>query len=183
VAGLFSNQDLAAADNAKLLANILGWTLQPGGAVLFDDSHQGAVDYYDAKAFYKDPRLRRTLWWLVLLWFTFVLGIQRFRGHLPEKQSADVTAFVASSGDFFASAVTPPTAGARLLTNFFNSIHRRIGTREDGSPVWDWLYAQAAVNRSEVSELQELQARISSGRRFSLPRLQSLLSELQGKIV
>jgi hypothetical protein len=183
VAGLFSNQDLAAADNARLLANVIGWSLEPGGAVIFDDSHQGAVDYYDAKAFYKDPRLHRTLWWLVLLWLVFVLGIQRFRGHAPDRQAADVTAFIGSSGEFFASAVAPTTAGARLLDNFFNSIHRRLGTREDGTPVWDWLSAQAAISRNEVSELQELRDRIRSGRRFSLPKLQNLLSELQGKTV
>jgi hypothetical protein len=183
VAGLFSNRDLGSADNAKLLANLIGWSLEPGGAVIFDDAHQGAVDYYDAKAFYKDPRLHRTLWWLVLLWLVFVLGIQRFRGHLPGRQSADVTAFVASSGDFFASALTPPTAGARLLANFFNSIHRRLGTREDGTPEWEWLSSQASVSRDAVGELQELQIRIQSGRRFNLPRLQNLLSELQGKII
>jgi hypothetical protein len=183
VAGLFSNRDLGSADNAKLLANVIGWSLEPGGAVIFDDAHQGAVDYYDAKAFYKDPRLHRTLWWLVLLWLVFVLGIQRFRGHLPDRQSADVTAFVGSTGDFFASALTPPTAGMRLLANFFNSIHRRLGTREDGSPVWDWLSSQAAVSRDAVKELQELQTRIQSGRRFDLPRLQNLLSQLQGKII
>ena len=182
VAGLFSNRDLGSADNAKLLANVIGWTLEPGGAVIFDDAHQGAVDYYDAKAFYKDPRLHSTLWWLVLLWFVFVLGIQRFRG-LPHRQTADVTAFVSSSGDFFASALTPPTAGARLLANFFNALHRRLGTREDGSPVWDWLSSQAAVSRDDVRELKELQTRIQSGRRFNLPRLQNLLSRLQGKIV
>jgi hypothetical protein len=183
VAGLFSNRDLGSADNAKLLANLIGWSLEPGGAVIFDDAHQGAVDYYDAKAFFKDPRLHRTLWWLVLLWLAFVLGIQRFRGHLPGRQSSDVTAFVGSSGDFFASALTPATAGARLLANFFDSIHRRLGTREDGSPVWDWLSSQASVSRDALRELQELQIRIESRRRFNLPRLQNLLSQLRGKII
>jgi hypothetical protein len=183
VAGLFSNRDLGSADNAKLLANVIGWSIEPGGAVIFDDAHQGAVDYYDVKAFYKDPRLHRTLWWLVLLWFVFVLGIQRFRGQLPEQQTADVTTFVGSSGEFFASALTPATAGARLLANFFNSIHRRLGTREDGSPEWNWLASQAAVSRDDVRELQELQTRMQSGRRFDLPRLQNLLSRMQRKIL
>ncbi len=183
VAGLFSNRELGSADNAKLLANVIGWSLEPGGAVIFDDAHQGAVDYYDAKAFYKDPRLHRTLWWLVFLWFVFVLGIQRFPGHPAGRQAVDVTALVSSSGDYFASTVTPPTAGARLLANFFNSIHRRLGSREDGSPVWDWLLSQAAVTRNEVRELQKLQTRLQSGRRFNLPRLQNLLSQLQGKII
>ncbi len=183
VAGLFSNRDLGSADNAKFLANIIGWSLEPGGAVIFDDAHQGAVDYYDAKAFYKDPRLHRTLGWLVFLWFVFVLGIQRFRGRPRDRLAADVTAFVDSSGDFFASTLTPAMAGARLLSNFFNSIHRRLGTREDDSAVWEWLALQTAVSRGDVARLRELQARIQSGRRFDLPGLQNLLSELQGKIV
>jgi hypothetical protein len=183
VAGLFSNRDIGSADNAKLLANVIGWSLEPGGAVIFDDAHQGAVDYYDAKAFYADPRLHRTLGWLVLLWFVFVLGIQRFRGQPSDRPVADVTAFVSSSGDFFASTLTPATAGGRLLGNFFNSIHRRLGTREDGSPAWEWLSSQASVSRSDVLELQELHTRIQSGRRFNLLRLQSLLSQLQGKII
>ena len=35
----------------------------------------------------------------------------------------------------------------------------------------------------EVDELRDLHGRIEAGRRFSLERLQNLLSELQGKIV
>jgi uncharacterized protein DUF4350 len=183
VAGLFSNRNLASADNAQLLANVIGRSLEPGSAVIFDDAHQGAVDYYDAKAFFKDPRLHHTLGWLVLVWFAFVLGIQRLRARPPDNPIADVTALVGGSGDFFASALTPATAAARLLANFFNSIHRRLGVTEDGSPAWDWLSSQASVSASEVDELRELQSRIAAGRRFSLPRLQNLLSELQGKIV
>jgi hypothetical protein len=49
--------------------------------------------------------------------------------------------------------------------------------------VWDWLSSQAAVSRDDVRELQELRTRIQSGRRFNLPRLQNLLSQLQGKII
>jgi hypothetical protein len=182
VAGLFSNRDIGSADNAKLLANIIGWSLEPGAAVIFDDAHQGAVDYYDAKAFYADPRLHRTLGWLVLLWLVFVLGIQRLKGHPGTRHPADVTAFVSSSGDFFASTLTPVAAGSRLLANFFNSINRRIGAREDGSPAWEWLSAQAAVSRSDIEELQKLRTRIQAGRRFNLSQLQNLLSQLQGKI-
>jgi hypothetical protein len=183
VAGLFSNRDIGSADNAKLLSNIIAWSLKPGGALIFDDMHQGAVGYYDAKAFYADPRLHRTIGWLVLLWFAFVLGIQRLRGPLNEGRPADITAFVSRSGDFFASTVTPATAGSRLLANFFNSIHRRRGAREDGSPAWEWLSSQATVDLREVSQLRQLQARIQSGRRFNLPRLQNLLSQIRGKII
>jgi hypothetical protein len=183
VAGLFGNQNIGSADNATLLANIIGWSLKPGGTVIFDDAHQGAVDYYDAKAFYADPRLHRTLAWLVLLWFVFVLGLQRLRAHASDRQAADVTAFVGRSGEFFASTLTPAAAGGRLLANFFNSIHRRLGAREDGSPTWEWLASQAAISPADVVALQELQTRIHKGGRVNLSRLQNLLSQLQGKIL
>jgi hypothetical protein len=149
--------------------------------VIFDDVHQGAVGYFDAKAFYADPRLHRTIGWLVLLWFIFVLGIQRLNARPDDWRPADVTAFLGRSGEFLASSVAPATAGTRLLANFFNSIRRRLGLPEDGAPTWEWLSSQGAVTRGELSELQELHERIQAGRRFNLPRLQNLLNQLRGK--
>ncbi|HEX3397252.1 MAG TPA: DUF4350 domain-containing protein [Steroidobacteraceae bacterium] len=183
VAGLFSNREIGIADNAKLLSNIVAWSLKDRGAVIFDDAHQGSVSYYDAKAFYADPRLHRTLAWLVLVWLVFVLGVQRLRAHIDRWRPADITAFVSTSGDFFAASVTPAAAGSRLLANFFNAIRRRLGAAEDGVPMWEWLAAQATVSLNEVQELRDLHRQIQQGRRFDLTRLQNLLSLLQGKII
>ncbi len=182
VAGLFSNRDIGSRDNARLLANTLGWALGPGGTVIFDDGHQGAVDYYDAKAFFADPHLHRTIAWLVLLWFVFVLGVQRLQRGGNPWQPVDVTAFVATSGDFMASALTPLAAGARLLANFFNAIRRRLRLREDGTPVWDWLAHQAAVSAEDLADLRAFTERIGAGQRVDLLRLQNLLSRVQGNI-
>jgi hypothetical protein len=183
VAGLFSNREIGKADNAKFLSNLVAWSLHEGGAVMFDDAHQGSVGYYDAKAFYADPRLHRTLAWLVLLWLVFIVGVQRLRAHVGKWRPADVTAFVSTSGDFFAAALTPAAAAKRMLANFFNSIRRRLGAAEDGGPMWEWLASQASVALHEVEELRELQRRVQDGRRFDLSRLQNLLSLLQGKII
>jgi hypothetical protein len=183
VAGLFSNREIGEVDNAKFLANLVAWSLREGGVVIFDDAHQGLVSYYDAKAFYADPRLHRTLAWLVLLWLVFVLGVQRLRAHVNRWRPADVTAFVGTSGDFFASALTPAAAANRMLANFFNSIRRRLGVAEDGTPMWEWLAAQATVPLADVTELRELQRQVQDGKRFDLTRLQNLLSLLQGKII
>jgi hypothetical protein len=49
--------------------------------------------------------------------------------------------------------------------------------------MWEWLAAQAAVSPDEVQELREIDRQIRQGRRFHLPRLQNLLSSLQGKII
>jgi hypothetical protein len=183
VAGLFSNRDIGKADNAQLLSNIVAWSLKPGGRVLFDDVHQGAVDYYDAKAFFADARLHRSIGWLVLLWFVFVLGVQRLQPHIGNWRPVDVTAFVGISGEFFAATLTPAAAGARLLANFFSDIRRRLGYGADLEAAWQWLSAQAGVSARDLLELRELQEKIRGGRRFDLLQLQNLLVKLQGKII
>jgi hypothetical protein len=182
VASIFSNELIGEQDNARLLSNIIAWSRSPSGVVIFDDAHQGSVSYYDAKAFFADPRLHRTVGWIVLLWFVFVLGVQHLRRRNSDWNPADVTAFIGTSGEFFAATLTPAAAGARLLANFFNPIRRRLALREDGTPVWDWLSAQAGVSANELSELRRLQDRIRSGRRVDLIRLQNLLSGLQGNL-
>ncbi|MGB6309300.1 MAG: DUF4350 domain-containing protein [Steroidobacteraceae bacterium] len=183
VASIFSNQLIGQADNSRLLSNLIAWSVQKGSAVIFDDAHQGAVNYYDAKAFFADPRLHRSLGWIVLLWLLLVLGVQPLRSRSREWNPVDVTAFVAMSGEFFASALPPQTAAARLFANFFNFIRRRLDLPEDGAPVWEWLSAQAGVARGELSELRRLHDRLQAGRRVDLPRLQTLLSQLQGSLL
>jgi hypothetical protein len=183
VASIFSNQLIGELDNARLLSNLIAWSVRNGGAVIFDDAHQGSVSYYDAKEFFADSRLHRSLGWIVFLWFVFVLGVQRLRARSRDWNPIDVTGFVSMSGEFFASALPPAAAGARLLENFFNSIRRRLSLRQDGSPVWEWLSTQAGVGFSELSELRRLHDRIQAGRRVDLLRLQSLLSQLQGNLL
>jgi hypothetical protein len=181
-AGVFSNANIVAGDNGQLLSNLLAWSLKPGGSVLFDDAHQGAVNYYDAKAFFADPRLHRTLAWLVFLWFVFVLGIQRLRTHTHDWRPIDITAFIGVSGEFLASATTPMAAAARLMANFFNLIRRRLSMREDGTPEWEWLAAQPRVESGEVRVLRDWYARVQAGKSVNLVKLQQLLCQLQEKI-
>jgi hypothetical protein len=183
VAGLFSNQNIGTKDNARLLSNIVGWSLVPGGRFIFDDVHQGAAKYYDANAFFADARLHRTLGWLVLLWFVFVLGVQHLSAGTHHWRPHDITAFIATSGEFFASTITPVAAAARLLANFFNGVRRRLGLPEDGAPLWEWLATQATVPAGDVEQLQQMQQRIAAGRRVDLPQLQNLLVKVQGKIL
>jgi hypothetical protein len=182
-AGLFSNRDIGKADNARLLSNIIARSIKPGGHVLFDDVHQGAVDYYDAKAFFADARLHRSIGWLVLLWFVFVLGMQTLQPHIGNWRPVDVTAFVRTSGEFFAATLTPTAAGARLMTNFFDDVRRRVGFGEIAGAAWQWLSAQAGVSARDLARLQDFQEKIRDGKRFDLLQLQNLLVKLQGKIV
>lgn len=183
VASAFSNRAIGEAGNARFLANIVAWCRSIHGAVIFDDAHQGAVGYYDPKAFFADPRLHRTLGWVLLLWFVFVLGAQTFRMQEARWRPLDVTAFVGATGDFFAGALSPSVTAERLLANFFNSLRHRLALSEDGTPVWDWLAAQAGVSADELAELRLQHAKAEAGQSVDLVRLQSLLSRMQGALV
>src|SRR2546430_10771055 len=76
---LFSNRALGLADNARLLADIVGATVRPKGAVLFDDEHQGLAAAYDPAKFYNDPRLYGTIGVLAAVWLVWGLGGTRPR--------------------------------------------------------------------------------------------------------
>jgi len=183
VASIFSNGAIGERDNARLLSNLIAWSRGSAGAVIFDDAHQGVVSYYDAKAFFADSRLHRTLAWITLLWFVFVLGVQRLRTRSADWNPVDVTAFLGSSGEFFAATLTPAAVGARLLANFFNSIRGRLGSTQDGTPEWEWLSGHAGVSARDLAELQRLHDRVRTGQSVDLVRLQNLIVQLQGSVI
>jgi hypothetical protein len=178
----FGNRELDQADNAVLLSNIIAWSRAERGRVIFDDAHQGLVDFYDAARFFGDPRLHRTLWWIVLLWLVFVLGPQRLRSAPELWHSVDETALIEASGRFFSVAVDPADARRELFSNFFNTLRRRLGLPEDGEPVWEWLNERAPLNSAQRRELRALYAQVYAGQRMSLKRLHNHLSNLQGHL-
>jgi len=178
----FSNRELDQADNALLLSNIIAWSRREHGRVIFDDAHQGLVDFYDASRFFADPRLHRTLWWIVLLWLLFVLGPQRMRRTPDGWHSVDETALIEASGRFFAAAVDERDAQRELFSNFFNALRRRLGLPEDGEPVWQWLDGRAPLSSQQRRELRALYARVCAGQPMNLKRLHNHLSNLQGHL-
>jgi hypothetical protein len=178
----FSNRELDQADNAVLFSNIIAWSRREQGRVIFDDAHQGLVDFYDAARFFADPRLHRTLWWIVLLWLVFVLGPQRMRRTADGWHSVDETALIEASGRFFSVAVDAADARRELFSNFFNVLRRRLGLPENGEPVWEWLDARAPLNSQQRRELRALYARVCAGQRMNLKRLHNYLSTVQGHL-
>jgi hypothetical protein len=182
VTSAFANRQIALANNARLLSNIISWSRAPAGRVLFDDAHQGLVDFYDPQAFYRDPRLHRTLLWGVLLWLAFVLGPVRLPSAYSPWRPVDESALIDASGRFFSVAVSPREAARRLLENFFDQLRRRLALPQDGEPLWDWLDAQAGFSERERVLLRDFYARVYAGERIDLARLHNLLSELKGKL-
>lgn len=182
VASLFDNALIGERDNARLLANLIGVSRSSAGHVIFDDDHQGAVDYYDPKAFFHDPRLHRTILWIVLAWLLFVLGWQRLRPAADPWHPADITSFIGATGGFFANTLAPATVAARLLENFERTVRHRSGLCADGSSVWSWLEAHSQTRGPALEELKRLRAKLEAGRRVDLVRLQTLMSRILGAL-
>jgi hypothetical protein len=178
----FTNGEIDHADNARLLANIIGWARTSAGRVLFDDAHQGLSDFYDPRAFFADPRLHHTLWWIVLLWLAFVLGPLPLRDAFSPWRPVDETALIDAGGRFYSHAVGPQQAARRLFENFFNRLRRRLNLAQTGEPLWDWLGTQAVLTGEQRALLQSLYARMCAEERVDLARLQNLLTDLQGKL-
>lgn len=179
---ILSNKLLGEDDNARLLANIVRWSLQDGGKVIIDDAHQGLVAFYDPAAFFGDARLHATLWWLLGLWLLFVLGSQRLRPARSNWNPVDITAFVRATGGFMARVMRPATVGQQMIANFFNDVRKRLGLPADGAPVWDWLSAQPVVSQRDVERLQSLHAKLRQGRRVDLSKLHNLLIRLRAAL-
>jgi Domain of unknown function (DUF4350) len=181
-AAAFSNAQIAQADNARLLANIIAWSRAPAGRVIFDDAHQGLVDFYDPQAFFSDPRLHDTLWWILLLWLVWVLGSQTLRSQEGVLRPVDETALIEASGRFYGAQVSAHEAATRLLANFFDEIHRRLRQAQDGSPPWQWLAEQSAVAPATLAALRDCHARLQAGGRVNPGYVQNLLAQIRRSI-
>jgi hypothetical protein len=180
-ASLFTNAVIGKADNARLFSNIIAWSVRPGGQVIFDDGHQGALDEYNAAQFFADPRLHATLLWLVALWLAWVLAAQPLRASAIHATSLDEGAMLRVTARFFAGVVRPVAGAQWLLDEFFDRLRRRHGLVHSSSPPWDWLATQAGVDDGPLAELRALHARTQAGERVNLVRLQQLLSLISGR--
>ncbi len=174
----FSNAAVALTDNARFLSNIIAWSLGPGGAVVFDDAHQGETAFYDGKAFFADPRLHRTLSWIVLLWLAFVLGPLPLRATRRAWQPLDETAYIEGSARYFAAVVPANDAAQRLIEDFLGGLRERLRL-EDQASTWPWLEAQAHIPAAQLRALQAMYASACAGERLSLTRVQNLLARLK----
>lgn len=182
-ASVASNAEIDQRDNAQWLGNIIRWGRSDTGRVIFDDMHQGLSAYYDPRAFFADPRLHRTLGWLLLLWLAFVLGPLPLRSAHSPWTPMDESALVEASGRFYSAAVPRREAARRLLENFFNRLRRRLDLPENGAPLWEWLRTQSRVPERQRQQLQDLFGEVQTGARVDLTRLQRLLAQIQGNIV
>jgi hypothetical protein len=180
-ADLFSNGALGTADNARLLANIVSANLRPGGAVLFDDLHQGLTAGYDPQEFYEDPRLYLTIGIVVALWLTWVLGSLSLR---PPEVSPAVpreAELVRATGGFLARVLHSSVGARRMFDLFF----RRLGanspsSRDDTHPPWEAVERHLrAADPAVLRQLRIWYADAQASRRVPLDRLHNLMRQVE----
>ncbi len=173
----FSNAGMVFTGNARFLANIIAWSRGPGGAVVFDDAHEGLTAFYDARAFFADPRLHATLGWIVILWLIFVVGSQPLRAQPPLWQPLDETAYIEGSARYLAAVVEPGDAARRMIEDFLGELAGHSG--DTGIDAWQRLDAEPGLSNAERAALRACYARARAGKRVSLTRLQNLLAQLR----
>jgi hypothetical protein len=181
---IFTNRALGLADNARLLANILGANLGAGGSVLFDDIHQGLSATYDPAKFYRDRRLYYTLGILIAVWLTWVLGSTRLAwpsraGTLrPVLRDAEL---IRVTGGFFARVLRPDAAARRTFELFFQRLYAQVPRARgaDGMP-WSYLERHSRVDLAEVRQLRDWYAEACASRRVPLLPLHNLIVRIDG---
>jgi len=179
---VFTNRALGLADNARLLANIVSTALAPGGAVLFDDEHQGLSAAYDPAKFYRDARLYATLAVLGAVWLIWVLGSTQLRPARLRLSTPRETELVRATGLFLARVLRPAAAARRLFEHFFRTLRRLRRAGEADEPPWEWLAQHPRLAAADVRQLRDWYGAACSGGRVPLTRLHNLLVRTERRL-
>src|SRR5581483_508707 len=164
---------LGLADNAKLLADMVGVTVASKGAVLFDDLHQGLSAAYDPAKLYSDSRLYATVGILAVVWLCWVLGSTQLRLPGSRASAPREAELVQVTGSFLARVLTPDAGAMGLFEHFF----RRIG-RDEGAPPWGLLEGHPGVATADVRQLQRWYADAQAARAVPLVPLHNLMMKI-----
>jgi hypothetical protein len=180
---LFTNRALGLESNARLLANIVGLSLGPKGAVLFDDLHQGLGSGYDPDKFYSDRRLYETVAILAALWLCWVLGSTRLRLSPSRVSMPREAELVQVTGGFLARVLKSDAGALGLFEHFFKRLveHLPAGNTH-GSPPWELLEIHPRVTAVEVRQLRDWYEDARGRRSVPLVRLHNLIRKIDRQI-
>lgn len=180
---LFSNAQLAEADNARLMANIISRSLGPKGAVIFDDMHQGITELYDEKAFFKDSRLHNTLWFIFAFWVLYVVGhTNRIAPVAPSRKQPRVVDFVEAVAHLFARRLSPVASARLLYSQFFDWIRLRYSLPTNGRPVWQLLETTERLDKQDIAELKKNYAELEHNKKVNLVKLVNRMQKIRSAL-
>jgi hypothetical protein len=166
---LFTNQALGLGDNARLLSNIVAANLGPGGAVLFDDVHQGLGADYDPAKFYRDPRLHVSIAIVAALWLSWVLGATKLRIPTARTAAPREADLVRATGGFLARVLTPAAAARRMFDHFLQGRS------------WELLERQPRIAAADVRQLRLWYSQLGRSR-VPLIRLHNLMVKINRQL-
>jgi uncharacterized protein DUF4350 len=179
---LFTNRAIGLDDNATLFANVVAASVADGGAVLFDDVHQGLGAAYDPQKFYRDHRLHSTLIILLALWLAWVLGSTRLRVPRVRTAAPREADLVRATGGFLARVLTSDQAARRMFENFVQRLSSPAVAADATFSAWAYLERHPRVRAADVEQLQRWYADACAGQRVPLPRLHNLIVRISRQI-
>jgi hypothetical protein len=184
---LFANRNLAMADNARLLANLVAISAtgddKHGGSVVFDDMHQGDSKLYDPEAFFNDSRLHVSLWLLLAIWLLYLLGYSnRFTPPRPLRPGVTPSQFVESIGSFFGRHLNASAGADLLLQQLQRDLCRRLGVTTGRTTLDDLLDSSAAVDAPLRQQLHEAELQLRQGRSRDLRPLARVIHQIRKKL-
>jgi hypothetical protein len=173
---LLSNHQIAEADAARFVANIIGHHVSGDGAFVFDDMHQGLSSLYDPAAFIADKRLHRTIIFLMAAWFLYLIGASnRVAPIKPDRAGPSQATLLAGIGGFLARRLGRVETGRLLFEDWFGEIRRHRGVSAAGGPPWPTLAATPTLNKALLTRLQDAYARLEQGDAVDLVELNNLI--------
>ena len=186
-ASLFSNAAIARTDNARLLGNLVAYSLGEQGVVLFDDLRQGVSASYDPAQFWRDSRLHWTFVVLVLVWLAWVTGGTNLRVPRSSDSVPNTTALVVAAGGMLSRRVRPAVAARRLFEQFFGRVVAQAGGSLPvagtlSESVWLWLQRRGQLADDDIVQLQHWHDAAWSERRIPLRRLHNLLLRIDRQL-
>jgi len=180
---LFSNSQLAKADNARLMANVVRASLSGEGRVIFDDMHQGSTELYDEHAFFHDSRLHNTVWFVFAFWLLYIIGHTNRIAPVPrQKSTARAADFVYAMANLFARRLNHVASARLLFSHFFDWIRFKYSLPTNGQPVWQLLERTERIDKSDVAMLKNYFAQVQNNRKVNLVKLVNRMQKIRSRI-
>src|SRR5690606_31559548 len=158
-----TNHVVAEGDAARFVINVVRHHVERNGAVVFDDMHQGLSAIYDAGAFFRDPRLHRTLWFLIGAWLVYVLGSSnRFAPPTAVPAAPRERDFVEAVAGLMARRLDPRDAAKLLLEAWLDEVRSVRGLAAHESP-WAALDATPTLDAATRERLRQHHGALAAG--------------------
>ncbi|MEM7096944.1 MAG: DUF4350 domain-containing protein [Pseudomonadota bacterium] len=180
MASLFSNRDIAKADNARFLNNIVDLHLGEDGQFIFDDYHQGLSTLYDPDAFFADSRL----WWTVLFalgfWAVYMVG-SSVRLVDPDQKISDPQQgdLVKALGGFMTRKLTAVDTGRLMIDEWLSELEAKGLITEPDETVWSKLRNLPLLDKHILKLIEADAATLADNKKVNLIRLHNHINTLR----